>query len=60
MPLLALAVGEPAERERVGAGEEADAVFERQPLARVELRGDVVRVPRLATLLSTAVTPLTF
>ena len=46
MTLLALAVGEPAERERVGAVEQADAVVERQALAGVELLGDVAEPAR--------------
>src|SRR5204863_10208151 len=41
--LLALAVGEPAERERVGAVEQADAVLERQALAGVEFPGNIVK-----------------
>jgi hypothetical protein len=39
--LLALAVGEPSERERVGTGEQPHAVVERQPLARVQFVGDI-------------------
>ena len=41
MPLLALAVGEPADGEQVGAVEQPDAVARDQALAGVELVGDV-------------------
>jgi len=39
--LLALAVGQPAERERVRAAEERDAVLERQPRPRLEPPRDI-------------------
>ena len=41
MPLLALAVRQPAEREQIGTLEQPHAVVERQPLAGVELRRDI-------------------
>ena len=41
MPLLALAVRQPAERQQVGTVEQPDAVVERQAVAGVELGGDV-------------------
>ena len=41
MPLLALAVREPADGEQIGALEQPHAVVERQPLAGVELVGDI-------------------
>ena len=41
MALLALAIGQPADGEQIRRLEQADAVVERQPLAGVELVGDV-------------------
>ena len=38
---LALAVGDPAERQQIGRVEQRDAVLERQPLPRLDLLGDV-------------------
>jgi hypothetical protein len=43
VPLLALAVGEPAERVGVGATEEADAVLEPEPRSGVQLVGDLAQ-----------------
>ena len=43
---LALAIGQPSQRQRIGTLEQPHAVLERQPLAGVEFRGDV-REPRL-------------
>ena len=41
MPLLALAVREPADGEQVGRVEQADAVLEREPFACLQLVVDV-------------------
>jgi hypothetical protein len=41
VPLFALPVGQPADRERIGRLEQADAVTEVQAGARVEFAGDV-------------------
>ena len=40
MTTFTLTVGEPAERQQVGAGEEPDAVLEVEPFTGVELLGD--------------------
>ena len=45
MAALALAVGEPAEGQQVGAGEEPDAILELEPISGVEPFGDIVRGP---------------
>ena len=42
MTLLALAVGEPTQRERIRAAKERNAVVEREADAGVELPGDVI------------------
>ena len=43
VPPLALAIGQPAERERVRTLEQPHAVLEREPDAGVELLGDIRR-----------------
>ena len=41
MPALALAVGEVPDGQQIGALEQPDAVLERQPFTRLDLRRDV-------------------
>ena len=45
VPLLALAVGQPADGEEIRAGEEPDTVLELEPDAAVELVRDVEQPP---------------
>jgi len=41
VPLLALAIREPADGKEIGRFEEANTVSERQPLTRCQLVGDL-------------------